>query len=115
MSAASQIYFASVAAAQQQFELDKAAAKVKRDAVVDALYQSTAVGSVYYENVSIKAMPGFPLGATTDDDGITYPNFAAALAAANQQLQTDLLAAETRRQSMVGGAADLLRSLGELP
>jgi hypothetical protein len=52
---------------------------------------------------------------TTDDDGITYPNFAAAIAAADQQLQIDLLAAEMRRQGTVGAAADLLRSLGELP
>jgi hypothetical protein len=115
MSAAYSIYLASVAAAQQQFELDKAAAKAKRQATVDALYQSTAAESLYYENVSIKALPGFPLGATTDDDGISYPNFAAATAAADQQLQIDLLAAETRRQGTVGAAADVLRSLGELP
>jgi hypothetical protein len=108
MSTAFEIYRATAVNAQRQFEADKAAAKARRDATVSSIYQAVQIGSVNYENVLPTAMPGFPMGGDSSD---TFATVQAALAAADAQLASDLLAAEGKRQGVVGTALDLANTL----
>jgi hypothetical protein len=104
MATSFEIYRATAANAQAQFVLDVAAAEARRQATMTALLQSAQFASPDRSN---GLRLGFPMG---DDSTDTFPAFAAAVAAAEAQKAADLLAAEGRRQGVVGVAKDLLMS-----
>jgi hypothetical protein len=115
MSTAHELYFALAQAANAQFLADKAVAEAKLAVTIDALMQAAGVESPNYAGNSISSQPGFPIGPDVDGEANFYAAFDQAMRAANAQKAADLLAAEGRRQGAIGVAADLLRTLGELP